>query len=163
MELVKKYKYAILVVALAVGVLALVISIPTPGQAEITFERPADVSISLQDNETLVRLFKDNSIIDVDHVTNVKIMIVPDIADPMFVQSDKDGNMVISSRFDIDEKSKTVAVSIVMGEFVMGQDPAQQVKWLESEFLKNANIIAKRNLKTDRGDIPKLNIFTESN
>lgn len=154
----KKYIYLFVgvVVALAAGAFLLQ---NNQGGASVSLNTPTNTTVKLQSQDTLTNLFKTNNIIDDANVSFVEINIVDSIVEPMFVQSDKDGDVIISSRFDIDEATKVATVTISLGDFVKNLSVEEQVSWLDSEFYKNADIIVKRNLKADRAEIPRMKVF----
>ncbi|RJR30435.1 hypothetical protein C4564_00460 [Candidatus Microgenomates bacterium] len=159
MEYVKKYKIIFVVMGAAVLLFSILFFSSKQTGDAVFLNSSGITSVKLQNSDTLTSLFKDNNIIDNANVSFVEINIVDSIAEPMFVQSDKEGNMVISSRFDIDETTKVANVTISLGEFVENLSAEEQVSWLDSEFYKNAEIIVKRNLKATRAELPRIKVF----
>lgn len=102
---------------------------------------------------------ESTGVIDKKNVKTVQVVIVDNINDPMFVQSNQNGTVIISSRFDIDKTNSDVKVYVDPEKYILDLDEAKQLDWINSEVYKNLNIVYKGNKQSDVNDLEQINFF----
>lgn len=105
-----------------------------------------NLSIEFTDKKILQDKLKEYKVIDGQKVKRIHLVVSDtELADPTFVQNDKEGNAVIASSIDIADNGLAL-VEISLGDFVLSQDDADKSRWLDSGFIQVCDQLSKWNL-----------------
>lgn len=130
-----------------------IVSRPIQSSSQIS-----NISFSFSNEDEAKQVLNDKGIIDEENVRNVNVQLVESVPEPMDIQVDDQGVMVISGAFTMNQKTANVYVAI--GPYVQGLSDEEKKQWINSEFWRIAEFIARRNSK-DPGkslgsDLPQL-------
>ena len=145
---IKKKIFSVLSLAILVVLIVLSVGIVLKHNGLIfsTIETTSQISnllLTVNDKKQGKQILQENSVVDNKNVKRISVTLVENISDPMDIQLDEQGAMVISGAFTITQGR--AEVYIALGQYVKGLSDEEKTQWVNAEFWKISELIVRRN------------------